>query len=283
MARNRRIVVIRVRGSSAGSAAGATTTPAAAGRASTSPGSATSSAHTPNANTALRTSSGPGVIRPVAYRNSWIRSATLSRTSSTKLTVPPRYARSSAYRLRGGRHPGHVAQHLVEAAGAGPGDDGYAVLAEQPDHVLPAHRPQPVRQVGEVTAEVGAQRGRQRVDGDDEPPGPGQGRHHAGGTLVDQRGQHDDEGVAAEQVGTEGAGRRLVRAHRRLRVQQPLQDRDVLPPPTGRAQPAGPVAVLQQGHPVAALQVVLGDPGGRPDGGVQDGRGSAGTSGSSGL
>ena len=58
-----------------------------------------------------------------------------------------------------------------------------------------------------------------------------------------------------------------------LHVEQPLQDGQVLPPPGGRTQPARGRPVLQHRHPVAAVQVVLGDRGGGPDRGVQHRRG----------
>ena len=62
---------------------------------------------------------------------------------------------------------------------------------------------------------------------------------------------------------------RLVRGRLGVHVEQPLQHGQVLPPPGGRTQPARGRAVLQHRHPVAAVQVVLGDRGSGPNRGVQ--------------
>jgi hypothetical protein len=47
-------------------------------------------------------------------------------------------------------------------------------------------------------------------------------------------------------------------------VEQPLKDGQILPPAAGRAQPARARPILDQGDPVAQVQVVLGDGGAGP-------------------
>jgi hypothetical protein len=70
-------------------------------------------------------------------------------------------------------------------------------------------------------------------------------------------------------VRAERVRRRFVPAGRGVDVEEPLQRGVVVAAAAAGAQPTRPEAVLQQGDPVTALQVVLGDAGGGPYGGVQ--------------
>src|SRR5690348_15301 len=119
--------------------------------ATTAAGKATAMARTRLRAIPTRTSSGTSVARRIL---TWARSSRAVRPPST--SAPP----------RGGCHPGHVAQHQVEAAGPGPGHHRYAVLAQPAQDVLAFQAPQPGAQRGPRAAGRRGDTGREGVHRD---------------------------------------------------------------------------------------------------------------------